>query len=136
MKEVSAGIFVKSGRLLLTQRGEKGPLPGYWEFPGGKRERDETIFACLEREIMEELGVTCRAEKIFCENVFEYEQGSIKLVAIFSTLMDDDFILNVHDDYKWVEIADVLNYKLAPADVYIAQRLVAEYGEQSGGMTQ
>jgi 8-oxo-dGTP diphosphatase len=136
MKEVSAGIFVKNGRILLAQRGEKGPLPGYWEFPGGKRECDETIFACLEREIMEELGVTCRAEKIFCENVFEYDHGTIKLVAIFSSLTDDDIVLNVHDDYKWIEIADVLSYKLAPADVYIAQRLAAEYGGQWGRATQ
>jgi hypothetical protein len=33
-------------------------------------------------------------------------------------------MLRVHDEYRWVEIRRVLEYRLAPADVGIAERLV------------
>jgi 8-oxo-dGTP diphosphatase len=127
MKEVSAAIFIEDGKILLAKRGSYGNLPGHWEFPGGKREDNETIFECLEREIKEELNVYCKALKIFAENLYEYEHGIIKLIAIIAQLLDKNIVLNVHDEYKWVEIKCLLNYKLAPADVYIAELISKEY---------
>ena len=123
MKDISAAIFIEKGKVLLAKRNSSGTLPGYWEFPGGKREENETIFDCLEREIKEEFNVNCRALKIFAENIFKYEHGTIKLIAIFAELIDKNIVLNVHDEYKWVEINNLLDYKLAPADIYIAQLL-------------
>jgi 8-oxo-dGTP diphosphatase len=126
MQEVSAAIFIKNAKVLLAQRGKKGNLPDYWEFPGGKREKNETIFECLEREIMEELNIKCEAIKIFSENIYEYETGAIKLIAIISKLKDGKIKLNVHTDCRWVEINKILDYNLAPADIYIAKLLLKE----------
>lgn len=55
---VSAGIFVRRGRLLLARRPAGGAHAGLWEFPGGKVEPDETPEAALAREWREELGVS------------------------------------------------------------------------------
>ncbi|MCU0794089.1 MAG: (deoxy)nucleoside triphosphate pyrophosphohydrolase [Opitutaceae bacterium] len=57
---VCALIEDDQGRLLLAQRPAHKHLGGYWEFPGGKLEPDETAEAALHREIHEELG--CRIE--------------------------------------------------------------------------
>lgn len=127
MKEVSAAIFIENSKVLLAKRNSSGNLPGYWEFPGGKREDNETIFECLEREIKEEFNVSCKALRIFAENIFEYEYGTIKLIAIIAKLFDENMVLQVHEEYKWVEINNLCNYKLAPADVYIAQLILEEY---------
>jgi 8-oxo-dGTP diphosphatase len=127
MKEVSAAIIIENGKILLTKRNPNGDLPGYWEFPGGKRENNETIFECLEREIKEELNVSCKALNIFSENIYEYENGTIKLIAIMAKLFSNNIILNVHDEYIWAEIRNLLNYKLAPADIHIAKLLLEEY---------
>src|SRR5579863_6281440 len=54
--DVSAALIFRAGQLLITQRHAKSHLGGLWEFPGGKREPDETFEACLIREIREELG--------------------------------------------------------------------------------
>lgn len=55
--EVAAGLVFRQGRLLITQRHANSHLGGLWEFPGGKREGDETFEACLARELREELGI-------------------------------------------------------------------------------
>lgn len=55
--EVSAGLVFRDGRLLITQRYADSHLGGLWEFPGGKRERNETFEQCLIRELREELGI-------------------------------------------------------------------------------
>ena len=55
--EVAAGLVFRDGKLLITQRPADGHLGGLWEFPGGKREANESFEDCLRRELMEELGI-------------------------------------------------------------------------------
>src|SRR5579864_8978438 len=55
--EVSAGLVFRDGKLLITRRHADTHLGGLWEFPGGKREPDETFEQCLVRELREELGI-------------------------------------------------------------------------------
>ena len=57
MKDVSAGIIVRNGKIFIAQRPEGKPLPNVWEFPGGKLEPGETLPQCLKRELKEELDV-------------------------------------------------------------------------------
>ena len=42
--------------VLLIQRGNE-PYKGYWAFPGGFLEMDETVARCAERELEEETGI-------------------------------------------------------------------------------
>jgi 8-oxo-dGTP diphosphatase len=54
--EVAAGILLDAQqRFLMGQRPLGKPYEGYWEFPGGKVEADETLFQALQRELQEEL---------------------------------------------------------------------------------
>ena len=48
----------KEGQMyvLLIQRGNE-PYKGYWAFPGGFLEMDETVAHCAERELEEETGI-------------------------------------------------------------------------------
>ena len=48
----------KDGQLyvLLIQRGNE-PYKGYWAFPGGFLNMDETVARCAERELEEETGI-------------------------------------------------------------------------------
>jgi A/G-specific adenine glycosylase len=56
--EVAAGIIWNGGgKFLIAQRLPEGLLGGLWEFPGGKREPDETLEECLQRELSEELAI-------------------------------------------------------------------------------
>lgn len=65
------------GQILIDKRLPKGNFGGYWEFPGGKLEADETIQGCIKREIMEELAIEIEVEKNFV--TIEYIYSELKL---------------------------------------------------------
>ncbi|MCY2923850.1 MAG: A/G-specific adenine glycosylase [Planctomycetota bacterium] len=47
-----------AGRILIGRRRPDAMLGGLWEFPGGKRERGETLTEALIREVREEVGLS------------------------------------------------------------------------------
>jgi 8-oxo-dGTP diphosphatase len=56
--DVAVGILLQpDGAFLLTSRPQGKVYAGYWEFPGGKLEGDESVAQALTRELYEELGV-------------------------------------------------------------------------------
>ena len=56
--EVAAAVILRpDGQFLLAQRPAGKLYAGYWEFPGGKAERDEPLLQTLTRELHEELGI-------------------------------------------------------------------------------
>lgn len=56
--EVAVGILLKnSANVLMGKRPDGKPYAGYWEFPGGKLEPNESVALALHRELKEELGI-------------------------------------------------------------------------------
>jgi len=78
--DVAVGILMQpNGDVLLGQRPEGKPYAGYWEFPGGKVEAGEDIFAALQREFVEELGVQIIDAKPWCGVEHVYEHAHVRL---------------------------------------------------------
>lgn len=128
MKEVAAGIAIIEGRALLTRRAPGQNLEGYWEFPGGKLELGEDAQTCIVRELREELGVESTAGNVLATSEYTYPGGQIRLIAVEVKLHGDDFTLTVHDEYAWIELAELLELNLAPADIPIVEELIARHG--------
>ena len=78
--EVAAGILLdQSGRYLLGQRPEGKPYAGYWEVPGGKIEKDESVFEALKRELQEELGIDIHASEELTILEYDYPHAYVRL---------------------------------------------------------
>ncbi len=58
--DVAVGIIWKGDKILITKRPNDGLLGGLWEFPGGKRQPNESLEECVRREILEEVNVRVR----------------------------------------------------------------------------
>ncbi len=60
--------IVATGGLVLNSQGQvlliKSPRYGDWEFPGVQVEESETIPHALEREVLEETGITVRIKSL------------------------------------------------------------------------
>lgn len=54
---VAVGVILQGDCVLVAQRQPGQHLAGYWEFPGGKIEPEETLASALRRELSEELGL-------------------------------------------------------------------------------
>ena len=62
------GVVIHAGRALLIRRGSE-PLKGEWSIPGGMLEIGETLVKGVERELLEETGLTVRVIELI--EIFE-----------------------------------------------------------------
>lgn len=123
-KSVAAAIINEAGRLLVTRRAPGQSLEGYWEFPGGKLEGDETPQHCIIRELAEELNVSVTAGEVIAESIYSYPDGAINLIAVEAQIVSGSIALMVHDAYEWLEPRELLTIELAPADIPIAHEII------------
>ena len=128
---VTAAIIIRDGCALLARRPQGDSLAGYWEFPGGKIEPGETPQECLERELLEEFGLRAKARQVVAENVHTYPHGAIRLIAIMTEIEGGEITLSAHDTVRWVPISEIMAYKLAPADIPIARKVVETFTDLS-----
>ena len=123
MREVSAAIIIRDQKVLMARRAAGESLAGFWEFPGGKREADETISDCLIREIREELALNIKVLGEFGVSDYQYPGGEIRLIGLLAEIKNGEISMTVHDAVEWIELRKVLDYKLAPADIPLAEKL-------------
>jgi 8-oxo-dGTP diphosphatase len=71
--EAAVGVIQhKNGLVLLAERPAGKPWAGYWEFPGGKVEVNETPELALKRELQEELGIAVSFCYPWLTRTFDY----------------------------------------------------------------
>jgi mutator protein MutT len=120
---VTAGLIWRDGRVLITLRPKGSHLEGMWEFPGGKQEWEETLEACLSREIKEELDMTVRPDRRLMTVDHEYESKRISLHVFHCTLLSGEPRPLQGQAYRWAAPADLSNLPFPPPDAVIIERL-------------
>ncbi len=123
---VAAVIIDENGKILITQRNLKKSQGGLWEFPGGKIEPNETREDAIVRELREELNIDTKVEGYIDEKIFNYPEKDINLIALKCKILGGNMVLNEHEDAKWIDRKEFYNYKFAPADIFIINKLNME----------
>ncbi|MCI0626224.1 MAG: 8-oxo-dGTP diphosphatase MutT [Acidobacteria bacterium] len=122
--EVAAAIIFNEGHILISQRDEKSHLSGYWEFPGGKREPDESFEECVRREIREELNVDIEVERYFETVQYEYSEKIVLLNFYFCRYLGGEAQALGSRQCKWVPLPELGNYQFPPANEPVLQKLL------------
>ena len=71
VRAVVVGIVKRDGKVLIAERPPGKPYSGYWEFPGGKIENQESGEVALQRELFEELNIKVESARL----LFSYEHA-------------------------------------------------------------
>jgi len=124
MTEVVCGIIYKEDRIFIARKKKGKALAGFWEFPGGKIEKNESHEEALERELNEELGMIVSIKDYLGSNHHEYSSKKIKLIAYNCLFIDATLNLIDHDEFKWVIPSDLINYQIAPADIPLINLII------------
>jgi mutator protein MutT len=126
--DVAAGLVFRDGKLLITQRHAQTHLGGLWEFPGGKREGEETFEQCLKRELHEELGVAVLVGQLIESLTHAYSTKTVRLNFYRCTLNIGEPQPLGCADLKWIGPQELQQYQFPPADERLLERLREDVG--------
>jgi mutator protein MutT len=124
--DVVAGLIRdEAGRYLITRRRRGTHLAGLWEFPGGKREADETLEQSLARELSEELGAMFSVGEQIETVRWEYPEKTVVVHFFRCTVVAGAVSPQEGQLMAWVAPADFGRYEFPPADAALLARLEA-----------
>ena len=120
---VAAVIWAKNKKILITKRPDNKPQGGFWEFPGGKIERDETPTEGLFRELKEELAISVLEMRPFVKLEHEYPERSIILDVWIVEKFTGNARGNEGQTIAWVSIDQLNQYQFPEANRLIVDKL-------------
>ena len=124
--QVAVGILQRAdGAFLLTSRPAGKVYAGYWEFPGGKIEADESVEQALRRELQEEIGVTIAAAPLWRSSVVDYPHALVELHFCRVSAWSGTLHMHENQAYAW-EHLPVRVQPILPGTVPVLQWLQEE----------
>ena len=121
---VVAGILRDTeGRVLIAQRPPGKHMAGGWEFPGGKRQDDESAQEALARELHEELGVEVAALEHFMTIDHEYPDRRVILETYLVNECRGEPRGREGQALRWCPVSELSTAGILPADLPIVVAL-------------
>jgi 8-oxo-dGTP diphosphatase len=122
--EVAVGVIKRDNKIYISKRADDLHQGGKWEFPGGKREANETIEQTLVRELSEEIGIQVTKQSHFM--LIEHDYGD-KKVRLDVRLVEDFEGEASHQEgqqSQWVEISELNQFIFPEANKVIIDKLL------------
>ena len=119
---VSAAVIEVDGRFLVTRRQQGVHLEGFWEFPGGKCDKDEALRDCLARELLEELDVASRVGEEILTTTHAYPARSTELHFFRCELLGEPRP-QLGQEMRWVARHELDSLEFPPADAELIRIL-------------
>ena len=126
--DVAAALVFREGKVLITQRCADAHLGGLWEFPGGKREPDETFEACLTRELREELGIEVAVGVLVESLTHAYPEKTVHLRFYRCRWTRHEPQPLGCPAFNWVTAAVLKDYAFPAADARLLEKLRQDIG--------
>ena len=111
---VLLALVNEKNEVLISLRKNKKEYDGYWEYPGGKVEEDESLGQAIIREIKEEIDLeisnNCIAPLTFA---VDQHEGSETVLFLYICRKWEGSITSLLDQrVKWVKPIDLAEYQM------------------------
>lgn len=132
---VGIGLIGRGGSYLIRSRPAfpGSPMPGYWEFPGGKCHEGETPETCTRRECQEEVGMTVRIVRLRRVIRHVYPHGFVELHFFDCEPEPMDAEPAPGTGFRWVAVSELPGYTFPGANEPIVAELLGEFRGRGGG---
>lgn len=127
--DVACAVIQRDGLILAAQRSALMSLPNKWEFPGGKIDPGESPEECLQRELMEELGVQARVGQGLPLSIHQYPTFAITLHPFLCMIESGEIVLHEHAAVIWLPPKELHSLDWAEADLPVIVSYLSQHGE-------
>jgi len=107
-------------------------MPLKWEFPGGKIREGERPDTCLERELVEEMGIRVSVGAALPTTTHRYPSFTITLYPFVFSIRSGEITLHEHAACAWLAPEELASLDWAEAD----RPVLESYIEYHGGNRQ
>jgi len=127
LRTVVAALIQSQGRILVCQRRRGDTFEFFWEFPGGKVQRGESLEKALERELHEELGIAARigAEIYRRQHTYPELKTPIELIFFAAAAPEGEVRNLVFESIEWRQIETLPKLNFLPADKDLVEKLAS-----------
>ena len=119
---VSIGLIIEGNKVLIGKR-TTGHYAGFWEFPGGKVEKDESSYCALQREMHEELGININNALEVMHIRKQHPHITVHLNVWHVTAFSGSIIANEQQELQWIEITKLSSATTIPTNLPIIEYL-------------
>ncbi|NOH71447.1 8-oxo-dGTP diphosphatase MutT [Vibrio pectenicida] len=120
-------LNTEKNEVFITKRPEDKHKGGFWEFPGGKVEDNETTAQAIIRELDEEVGIQVTKQSLFEHLEYDYPDKSLEFDFILVTDFENQPFGKEGQQGKWIAITELGGYEFPEANRSIVDRVVNEY---------
>ena len=123
--KVVCGILIQNNQVMIAKR-NYGSSKGYYEFPGGKVEKDEDLVEAIQREWKEECDIEIENIRLFDKNV-DFQDGNELVLTYFVFTSRQQPKLSVHSHFIFTQPNHIYRYHFFEADKKVVQKLSEEW---------
>lgn len=122
--EVAVGVIKAGSKIYISKRSDDLHQGGKWEFPGGKREVNETIEQALARELSEEIGIQVTQQSSFMLIDHDYGDKKVRLDVRLVEGFEGEASHQEGQQSQWVEIKELGQFTFPDANKVIIDKLL------------
>jgi 8-oxo-dGTP diphosphatase len=121
-----AGTGYAAGRMLINLRPQQAYFGGWWEWPGGKRQGEETLEQCARRELMEEIGIEALALAEYDRRVVSHPDREVNVVFFIGRVKEGQAARQGAMMHRWVTPQEAGEYRFLEGSMPVLRRLIEQ----------
>jgi 8-oxo-dGTP diphosphatase len=125
--DVSVVILFDGPLMLVNRRPEGSYFGGWWEWPGGKRQPDESALECARRELIEEIGFDVSDLSEYAAETAEYPGRKVRLSFFVGRKPPGATAKADAMEHRWVRPEEVLEMRFLEPNLPVLRRLIGRH---------